>query len=75
MILYLSNRLVQAVEMKDKNTALICQELAPEGSIINGIVTDEEVFLPFIKNFFSRNKLPRKECTLVVNSTQFLKAM
>lgn len=51
MILYLSNRLVQAVEMKDKNTALICQELAPEGSIINGIVTDEEVFLPFIKNF------------------------
>ena len=70
MILYLSNRLVQAVEMKDKNTALICQELAPEGSIINGIVTDEEVFLPFIKNFFSRNKLPRKECTLVVNSTQ-----
>lgn len=26
-------------------------------------------FCPLLK-FFSRNKLPRKECTLVVNSTQ-----
>lgn len=70
MILYLSNRLVQAVEIKDKNTVLVCQDMAPEGSIINGIVTDEEVFLSWIRNFWTENKLPRREWTLVVNSTQ-----
>ena len=69
MILYLSNRLVQAVEIKDKNTVLVCQDMAPEGSIINGIVTDEEVFLSWIRNFWTENKLPRREWTLVVNST------
>ena len=70
MILYLSNRLVQAVEIRDKSTVLVCQDMAPEGSIINGIVTDEEVFLAWIKNFWANNKLPRRECTLVINSTQ-----
>ncbi len=70
MILYLSNRLVQAVEVRDKKAVVVCQDMAPEGSIINGIVTDEEAFLPWIKKFFSENKLPRKECKLVVNSTQ-----
>lgn len=70
MILYLSNRLVQAVEIRDKGTVLVCQGMAPEGSIINGIVTDEELFLSWIKEFFTENKLPRRECTLVINSTQ-----
>lgn len=70
MILYLSNRLVQAVEIRDKNTVLVCQDMAPEGSIINGIVTDEEVFLPWIKQFIADNKLLRRECRLVINSTQ-----
>lgn len=70
MILYLSNRLVQAVEIRDKNTVLVCQDMAPEGSIINGIVTDEEVFLPWMKQFVADNKLLRKECRLVINSTQ-----
>lgn len=69
-ILYLSNRLVQAVEIRGKNFCVVCQDMAPEGSIINGIITDEEVFLDWIKKFFVQNKLPRKECTLVVNSTQ-----
>lgn len=69
-ILYLSNRLVQAVEIRGKGFCIVCQDMAPEGSIINGIITDEEVFLDWIKKFFIKNKLPRKECTLVVNSTQ-----
>ncbi len=70
MILYLSNRLVQAVESRDKNTVLVCQGMAPEGSIINGIVTDEEIFLPWLKQFVADNKLLKKECALVINSTQ-----
>lgn len=69
-ILYLSNRLVQAVEIEGKSTCMVCQDMAPEGSIINGIITDEEVFSDWIRKFFVKNKLSCKECTLVVNSTQ-----
>lgn len=69
-ILYLSNRLVQVVEEKGKEYCAVCQDMAPEGSIINGIITDEEVFAEWIKEFYEKNKLSRKECTLVVNSTQ-----
>lgn len=69
-ILYLSNQLVQAVEIKGKNSLCVYQEMAPEGSIINGIITDEEVFLDWIRKFFIKNKLSKKECALVVNSTQ-----
>ncbi|MBQ8596929.1 MAG: hypothetical protein IJ409_03985 [Lachnospiraceae bacterium] len=70
-ILYLSNQLVQAVEIKGKNSLAVYQEKAPEGSIINGIITDEEVFLDWIRKFFVKNKLSKKECSLVVNSTQW----
>lgn len=74
-ILYLSNKLVQAVEAREKGKMVtiqnVWQEKAPEGSIINGIITDEEAFLSWIKVFFSKNRIPKKEVTLVVNSTQF----
>lgn len=74
-ILYLSNKLVQMVEAKGKGRTVeiqnVWQDEAPEGSIINGIITDEEVFLSWIKEFFAKNKLPRKEIALVVNSSQF----
>lgn len=69
-IVYLSNQLVQATETKKNGAVAICEEQAPEGSIINGIVTDAEVFVEFLRQFFVKNKLSRKECTLVVNSTQ-----
>lgn len=74
-ILYLSNQLVQAAEAKEKNNKIkiheVFQEQAPEGSIINGIITDEEAFSSWIKVFFSKNRLPKKEVMLVVSSTQF----
>lgn len=74
-ILYLSNKLVQVVEARRKGKTVSIQNVwqaqAPEGSIINGIITDEEAFLAWIKNFFVKNKLPRKEIALVVNSSQF----
>lgn len=75
VILYLSNQLVQAVEVKKKGRKImvrrVWQEEAPGGSIINGIITDEEAFLPFIKSFFSRNKIPSREVSLVIGSSQF----
>lgn len=74
-ILYLSNKLVQLVEAKGNGKTVEVQNVwqgeAPEGSIINGIITDEEAFLSWIKEFFAKNKLPRKEIALVVNSSQF----
>lgn len=74
-ILYLSNQLVQAVEAKKKGNQItvrrVWQEEAPGRSIINGIITDEEAFLPFIRNFFSRNKIPVRDVALVIGSSQF----
>ena len=74
-ILYLSNKLVQVVEAKSKGKTVtvqnVWQEEAPEGSIINGIITDEDIFLTWIRDFFAKNKLPKKEISLVVNSSQF----
>lgn len=74
-ILYLSNELVQVIEAKGKGKTVcvqnVWQEKAPEGSIINGIITDEEAFVAWIRDFFVRNKLPKKEISLVVNSSQF----
>lgn len=69
-IVYLSNQMVQAVEMKSNGCVLVYEELAPEGSIINGMVTDEEVFGDFLKHFFAAGKFSKKDCTLVLNSTQ-----
>ncbi|MGN1179941.1 MAG: hypothetical protein ACI4SD_01915 [Suilimivivens sp.] len=75
VILYLSNKLVQVVEAREKGKTVsiqnVWQEEAPEGSIINGIITDEEAFLVWMKSFFARNKLPKKGISLVVNSSQF----
>lgn len=75
VILYLSNKLVQVIEAKGKGKTVcvqqVFQEEAPEGSIINGIITDEETFVAWIKTFFTKHKLPGKEISLVVNSSQF----
>lgn len=75
VILYLSNKLVQVIEARGNGKTVsvqnVWQEEAPEGSIINGIITDEEAFLSWLKEFFTKNKLPKKDVSLVVNSSQF----
>ena len=72
-ILYLSNKLVQVVEAKSKGKTVtvqnVWQEEAPEGSIINGIITDEDIFLTWIRDFFAKNKLPRRP--LAANEKRF----
>lgn len=74
-ILYLSNRLVQVVEARAKGKTVVVQNIwqgeTPEGSLINGIITDEDAFTSWIKAFFLKNRLPRKDIALVINSTQF----
>lgn len=74
-IVYLSNRLVQVVEAKAKGKTVAVQNIwqgeTPEGSLINGIITDDDAFSAWLKAFFLKNRLPRKDITLVINSTQF----
>jgi len=74
-ILYLSNQLVQVIEAVEKGQTVkvqnVWQEEAPEGCIINGIITDEDEFLAWVKAFFAKNRIPKKEVTLVINSSQF----
>ena len=74
-IVYLSNRLVQVVEAKAKGKSVMIQNIwhgeTPEGSLINGIITDDDAFSAWLKAFFLKNRLPRKDIALVINSTQF----
>lgn len=74
-IVYLSNQFVQAVEQRGGRGNYVCQEVTPWGSIINGIVTDQETFIDFIRHFFIKNKLSRKDCTLVISSSQITTRM
>lgn len=75
-IVYLSNQQVQVViGSPGKNKIHIdrCYEAqAPEGSIINGIVMDTDSFVGFMKEFFSANRIPMKDVTLVINSSKFV---
>lgn len=75
-VIYLSNQQIRAVTGKSgqhKISVSNCyMDDAPEGSIINGIVMDQESFIPFIRNFFEKNKLDTKDVTLVINSSKFI---
>lgn len=74
-VVYLANKQLQIVvgtegtkKVTLKNSYLA---FAPEGSIINGIIMDTELFTEFIKNLWETEKLPKKDVILVVNSNKF----
>lgn len=74
-VIYLSNQQIQIVEGKRGKTAYVsrCFDYpTPQGSIINGIIMDQEGFGSFIKGIWSDNKLSVKDVILVVNSTKFV---
>ena len=64
-IVYLSNQMVQAVEMRNNGSVSVYEELAPEGSIINGMVTDEEIFVDFLKRFLPQESSQGKTVPLL----------
>lgn len=75
-VVYLANQHIQVVtgspgEHKIGVTNSYEAE-APEGSIINGIVMDSELFVGFIKEFWNVNRLPNKNVHLVINSSKFV---
>lgn len=70
---YFSNQIIQiAVGTRGKKGKLtsVYTTLAPEGSIINGIVMDSDSLGAHIKGFWEQNKLPKKDVYLVVNSNK-----
>lgn len=75
-VVYLSNNSIKVLTGEQKKNGVqvdnIYLTLAPEGSIINGIVTDQEEFLSHLKEFWEMNRLPKKGISLVINSSQFV---
>ena len=70
---YFSNQIIQiAVGRRAKKGVLksVYTTMAPEGSIINGIIMDSESLGEHMKNFWEQNKLPKKDVFLVVNSNK-----
>lgn len=75
-VIYLANQQIQIISgLSGKNKVTISKcimEEAPDGSIINGIVMDPDVFILFIKEIWAKHKLPAKDITMVINSTKFV---
>lgn len=75
-VIYLANQQLQVVignAKERKITIEKCYEAtAPEGSIINGMIMDSELFIEFMKDFWSQNKLPKKDVILVIDSRRFV---
>ena len=74
-VIYLSNQQVHIVEGKQGKTATVNRYFAypaPQGTIINGIIMDQETFGAFLKEKWAENKLSVKDVSLVVNSTKFV---
>lgn len=75
-IIYLSNKSIQVVEGSPSGKKIILKAVhegeTPANSIINGVITDEEAFVSWLKDFFSRNRINKKNVTLVINSSQMI---
>lgn len=75
-VIYLANQQVQAVVGTTGTKKISVQKTysaeAPEGSIINGMIMDQELFQGFLKDFWMGNKLPTKDVILVINSSKFV---
>lgn len=74
-VIYLSNQQIEIIEGTRGKTVTISRHLslkAPEGTIINGMVMDAELFSGFIADVWKENKLSSKDVILLVNSTKFV---
>lgn len=79
-VIYLSNQEVRAVVGRRNGNSISVDAAfrgnAPEGSIINGQVVDEEAFTAFLADFWEKHSLPVRDVTLVLGSARtVVKAM
>ncbi len=75
-VVYLANQQIQVVIGKPGEHRISVEHSyeaeAPEGSIINGMIMDTDLFVDFMKGFWATYKLPTKDVVLVVNSSKFV---
>lgn len=75
-VIYLANQQIQVVTgtvgQKKISVSGCYVANAPDGSIINGMIMDPELFIGFMKEFWEKNKLPDKDVILAVNSSKFV---
>jgi len=75
IVIYLANSEIQIVEGNAGERISIERQLlrkTPEGSIVNGVVTDPDAFALFLKNVFDEKKIPKSDVSLVINSSKFV---
>ncbi len=77
VVVYLANQQIQVIEgtKSSKGLATIKRYLtleAPEGSVINGVIMDEDAFVEFLQQAWHEAKLPTRDVILVINSTKFV---
>ncbi len=75
-VIYLANQQIQVIEgVKGKKPGQIRRyysDIAPEGSIINGMIMDTELFIPFISQMWKEQHFSDKDVILVVGSSKFV---
>ncbi len=73
---YLSNTSIEVLtgtgSKKGVSVKRVYSMEVPEGSVLNGVITDASSLVDAIKQFWSMNKLPSKGIDLVVNSPQIM---
>ena len=71
---YLSNNMIQIVQgdksAKLPNISKVIQEEVLEGSILNGIITNDQELYEQLKEIWSHHQLPTKDVELVLNSAK-----
>lgn len=75
-VVYLANRQIQVVTGTPGTKKITVNECyfgeAPDGSIINGMVMDQELFAGFMRDFWAMYNLPTNDVVLVINSSKFV---
>lgn len=75
-VVYLANQQIQVITGTQGNRKIAVSKCysaqAPDGSIINGMVMDTELFVGFMQAFWTQNQLPVKDVVLVINSSKFI---
>ncbi|MCI6858300.1 MAG: hypothetical protein MR867_03280 [Eubacterium sp.] len=75
LILYLSNRYVKIVDGEMSGGRLVVKNFYEEedwnGCILNGTITDEEMFIKLLEKIWAKYQIPSRKIHLVVDTSQF----
>lgn len=76
LTVYISNTEIQAVQGSGTAGGVRATNFhryaTPEGSILNGVITDAQLLTDAIIDFWKKESLPKKNVELVINSSQLL---